>query len=90
MREILEVLDGVRITEEGLATLNTYYTFPNKSLFSQAVRYFAVCRGTELGFVELFKELTPYVPDEKKRFNTDPGQLIRTLLQGFSRVFSED
>ncbi|CAD7924415.1 unnamed protein product [Amoebophrya sp. A25] len=56
------------ITEEGLATLNTFFTFKIKLLYPQAMRYYAVCRGTQLGFVSLFREMQPYVPDERKRF----------------------
>eukprot|EP00392_Amoebophrya_sp_AT5.2_P003768 g3773.t1 len=56
------------ITEEGFATLNTFFTFKIKLLYPQAMRYYAVCRGTQLGFVALFREMAAYVPDERKRF----------------------
>jgi len=53
-------------TEEGFATLNTYQTLPSKLMFPQALRYWAVCRGAQTGFVELFKELQAYVSDTKR------------------------
>lgn len=53
-------------TEEGFATLNTYISMPCKLLYSQALRYFSVCRGAELGFVELFSEINQHVSDPKR------------------------
>jgi len=53
------------ITEEGFATINTYQTMPCKLLYPQALRYFAVCRGAELGFVELFHEILPHFSSPK-------------------------
>mmetsp|Transcript_98152 Transcript_98152/g.174727 ORF Transcript_98152/g.174727 Transcript_98152/m.174727 type:complete len:1017 (+) Transcript_98152:180-3230(+) len=53
-------------TEEGFATLNTYQTLPSKLMFPQALRYWAVCRGAQTGFVELFHELQAYVSDTKR------------------------
>lgn len=53
------------VTEEGFATLNTYQSMPCKLLFPQALRYYAVCRGATLGFVELFHELQSYVDNPK-------------------------
>jgi len=53
-------------TEEGFATLNTYQTLPGKLLFPQALRYFAVCRGAQVGFVELFQEIRNYISDTKR------------------------
>uniref|UniRef100_A0A7S4V2H1 Uncharacterized protein n=1 Tax=Alexandrium monilatum TaxID=311494 RepID=A0A7S4V2H1_9DINO len=53
-------------TEEGFATLNTYITMPCKLLYPQALRYFAVCRGAQVGFVELFHELRQHVSDPKR------------------------
>lgn len=53
------------ITEEGLATINTYQKMPCKLLYPQALRYFAVCRGAELGFVELFHEILPHFSSPK-------------------------
>jgi hypothetical protein len=53
-------------TEEGFATLNTYITMPSKLLYSQAFRYWAVCRGAQLGFVELFREIQEHVTDPKR------------------------
>ncbi|CAJ1440353.1 unnamed protein product, partial [Effrenium voratum] len=54
------------ITEEGFATLNTYLSLPCKLLYTQAVRYWAVCRGAQVGFVELFRELRQQVSDVKR------------------------
>eukprot|EP00927_Polykrikos_kofoidii_P073872 TRINITY_DN6988_c0_g2_i1.p1 TRINITY_DN6988_c0_g2~~TRINITY_DN6988_c0_g2_i1.p1 ORF type:complete len:633 (-),score=67.28 TRINITY_DN6988_c0_g2_i1:73-1935(-) len=51
------------ITEEGLATLNTCRSIPNKLLYTQALHYYAACRGANLGFVELFHDLMLYVDD---------------------------
>jgi len=53
-------------TEEGFATLNTYLSMPCKLLYPQALRYFAVCRGAQLGFVELFQELQGHVSDPRQ------------------------
>eukprot|EP00928_Gymnodinium_smaydae_P017290 TRINITY_DN16608_c1_g1_i1.p1 TRINITY_DN16608_c1_g1~~TRINITY_DN16608_c1_g1_i1.p1 ORF type:complete len:1042 (-),score=188.26 TRINITY_DN16608_c1_g1_i1:94-3219(-) len=53
-------------TEEGFATLNTYQTMPCKLLYTQALRYWAVCRGAELGFVELFHELKAHINDAQR------------------------
>jgi hypothetical protein len=50
-------------TEEGFATINTYISMPCKLLYPQALRYWAVCRGAELGFVELFQEIRQHIPD---------------------------
>eukprot|EP00920_Eleutheroschizon_duboscqi_P016695 GHVT01039535.1.p2 GENE.GHVT01039535.1~~GHVT01039535.1.p2 ORF type:complete len:284 (-),score=24.43 GHVT01039535.1:1905-2756(-) len=67
-------------TEEGLATLNSLLSVmervdgensvPVESLllWSPALRYYAVCKGAELGFVELFNELARFVPDPIRRF----------------------
>ena len=56
------------VTEEGLATLNTYLSLPRKLLYPQALRYFAVCRGSEIGFVELFHELKAHISDDVRCF----------------------
>lgn len=53
-------------TEEGFATLNTYITLPSKLMYPQAIRYWAVCRGAQTGFVELFNELRSHVSDPKR------------------------
>lgn len=53
-------------TEEGFATLNTYRTLPSKLMYPQALRYWAVCRGAQTGFVELFNELHSHVSDAKR------------------------
>lgn len=53
-------------TEEGFATINTYISLPSKLLYPQALRYWAVCRGAQIGFVELFHELRNIVKDEKR------------------------
>lgn len=53
-------------TEEGFATINTYISLPSKLLYPQALRYWAVCRGAQTGFVELFHELRNIVKDEKR------------------------
>eukprot|EP00929_Paragymnodinium_shiwhaense_P012863 TRINITY_DN120749_c0_g1_i1.p1 TRINITY_DN120749_c0_g1~~TRINITY_DN120749_c0_g1_i1.p1 ORF type:complete len:1094 (-),score=361.32 TRINITY_DN120749_c0_g1_i1:53-3334(-) len=53
-------------TEEGFATLNTYITMPSKLMAPQALRYWAVCRGAQLGFVELFHEIMGYFSDPKR------------------------
>ena len=52
-------------TEEGFATLNTYQSLPTKLLYPQALRYFAVCSGAQMGFVELFAELQKHVSSPK-------------------------
>jgi len=76
-------------TEEGFATLNTYQSHPCKLLYPQALRYMLVCRGAQLGFVELFREVQQHIGDPKrswqmccriKRGMTDtslPGALYR-------------
>eukprot|EP00747_Dinoflagellata_sp_TGD_P007720 gnl/TRDRNA2_/TRDRNA2_117354_c1_seq1.p1 gnl/TRDRNA2_/TRDRNA2_117354_c1~~gnl/TRDRNA2_/TRDRNA2_117354_c1_seq1.p1 ORF type:complete len:248 (+),score=22.59 gnl/TRDRNA2_/TRDRNA2_117354_c1_seq1:3-746(+) len=56
------------VTEEGLATLNTYLSMSCKLLFSQALRYWAVCQGARVGFCELFRLLQAYEPDKELRF----------------------
>eukprot|EP00930_Biecheleria_cincta_P058120 TRINITY_DN43972_c0_g1_i1.p1 TRINITY_DN43972_c0_g1~~TRINITY_DN43972_c0_g1_i1.p1 ORF type:complete len:985 (-),score=223.44 TRINITY_DN43972_c0_g1_i1:64-3018(-) len=53
-------------TEEGFATLNTYMTLPSKLMYPQALRYWAVCRGAQTGFVELFNELRTHISDAKR------------------------
>lgn len=55
-------------TEEGFATLNTYLSLPRKLLYPQALRYFAVCRGSEIGFVQLFRELQEHISDKTRCF----------------------
>jgi len=50
-------------TEEGFATLNTFMSMPCKLLYHQALRYFAVCRGAQVGFVELFQEIRSHIKD---------------------------
>lgn len=50
-------------TEEGLATINEYMSMPNKVLREPARQYVAACRGAQLGFVELFRELLKYSID---------------------------
>ena len=56
-------------TEEGFATLNTYQTMPSSLLYPQALRYWAVCRSAQMGFVELFHELTPHYRDPTRRWH---------------------
>jgi hypothetical protein len=53
-------------TEEGFATLNTYQSMPCRLMYPQALRYYAVCRGAQSGFVELFNELMGHISDPKK------------------------
>jgi len=53
-------------TEEGFATLNTYQTMPVKLMYTQALGYWSVCRGAQIGFVELFKEISEYVSDPNR------------------------
>lgn len=55
-------------TEEGFATLNTYLSMTCKLLYPQALRYWAVCKGAQTGFSELFQDLEAHVPDKVKRF----------------------
>lgn len=55
-------------TEEGFATINTYITMKSKLLYTQALRYWAVCRGAALGFAELFKELEVHMPEPQRRW----------------------
>eukprot|EP00929_Paragymnodinium_shiwhaense_P071481 TRINITY_DN36329_c0_g2_i1.p1 TRINITY_DN36329_c0_g2~~TRINITY_DN36329_c0_g2_i1.p1 ORF type:complete len:653 (-),score=158.92 TRINITY_DN36329_c0_g2_i1:97-2055(-) len=55
-------------TEEGLAALNSLLALDVKYLWGAAVNYFAVCMGHQMGFVELFRELEPYMSCPKKRF----------------------
>jgi len=64
-RERYKLLDPW-ITEEGFATLNTYMSMPNKLMYPQALRYWAVCRGAQVGFAELFRELQVHVNDPKR------------------------
>lgn len=54
-------------TEEGFATLNTYQSMPTKLMYPQALRYYAVCRGAQCGFVELFHELMGHTQNQPKR-----------------------
>lgn len=56
------------VTEEGFATLNTYLSMPCKLLYPQAMRYWACCRGAQIGFVELFSELRGHIPDPARRW----------------------
>jgi hypothetical protein len=53
-------------TEEGFATLNTYQSMPCRLMYPQALRYYAVCRGAQCGFVELFHELRAHTSDPKR------------------------
>lgn len=53
-------------TEEGFATLNTYQSLPAKLLYPQALNYWAVCRGAQAGFVELFRDIQTHVGDPNK------------------------
>mmetsp|Transcript_116275 Transcript_116275/g.183847 ORF Transcript_116275/g.183847 Transcript_116275/m.183847 type:complete len:880 (-) Transcript_116275:173-2812(-) len=53
-------------TEEGFATLNTYQSMPCRLMYPQALRYYAVCRGAQCGFVELFNELREHTSDPKR------------------------
>ena len=55
-------------TEEGLASLNTLVSCTSKLLCRQALAYYAVCLGAELGFVELFDALKPFREDSVERF----------------------
>ena len=55
-------------TEEGLASLNTLLSCTSKLLYQQALAYYAVCLGAELGFVELFDALKPFREDSVERF----------------------
>merc|ERR1712083_956785 len=40
-----------------------YISWPSACLFMPALSYFAVCRGTKVGFVELFHEVRTYIND---------------------------
>lgn len=53
-------------TEEGFATLNTYQSMPCRLMYPQALRYYAVCRGAQCGFVELFHELMGHTSEPKR------------------------
>jgi len=53
-------------TEEGFATLNTYQSMPCRLMYPQALRYYAVCRGAQCGFVELFQELMSHTSEPKR------------------------
>jgi hypothetical protein len=53
-------------TEEGFATLNTYQSMPCRLMYPQALSYYAVCRGAQCGFVELFNELRAHTSDPKR------------------------
>jgi len=53
-------------TEEGFATLNTYQSMPCRLMYPQALRYYAVCRGAQSGFVELFQELMSHTSEPKR------------------------
>ena len=55
-------------TEEGLATINTLVGSGEKLMWNSALNYVAACKAARLSFVELFKYLEPYTPDESKRF----------------------
>lgn len=54
------------ITEEGLATLNTYMTLPTKLMYPQAFSYFATCRAARIGFAELFHEVQAHLNDAER------------------------
>lgn len=53
-------------TEEGFATLNTYQSMPCRLMYPQALNYYAVCRGAQCGFVELFNELRAHTSNPKR------------------------
>lgn len=56
-------------TEEGLATINSLLSLNHSLLlWSPALRYYAACRASNLGFVELFHELEQFVEDPVRRF----------------------
>ena len=55
-------------TEEGLASLNTLVSCSSKLLCRQALAYYAVCLGAELGFVDLYEALRPFSEDSVARF----------------------
>merc|ERR1712187_702294 len=52
-----------------MGTLNQYISWPCKLFNTQALLYFAVCRGEEVGFVQLFHELKRYISDSRRRWN---------------------
>ncbi|MDH5533089.1 MAG: flavohemoglobin expression-modulating QEGLA motif protein [Candidatus Pacebacteria bacterium] len=50
-------------TEEGLAILHALLPLKNKIAYSSALRYLAVCKAQESGFVEVYQFLSQYIKD---------------------------
>ncbi|NCN03901.1 MAG: DUF1704 domain-containing protein [Candidatus Pacebacteria bacterium] len=56
-------------TEEGLAVLHSLLPLKNKLAHSSALRYLAVAKAQEMGFVKLYQFLNKYIKDPDRCFN---------------------
>lgn len=52
-------------TEEGLAILSQLIDEPQPRMFIAALRYYSAILASQMSFVEVFKKLKTYLPDEQ-------------------------
>nr|XP_006813054.1 PREDICTED: uncharacterized protein KIAA0895-like [Saccoglossus kowalevskii] len=55
-------------TEEGLATINTYFNANIPIFFTQALTYYTSCKATEMSFEELYDHLQHYLQHPEHRW----------------------
>jgi len=90
-------------TEEGLACINTIVNQDCKLLWRPALHYYAVCRGAQLSFADLYGDLARYIDDPARRWEQcvrvkrgfeDTAQIgaftkDQVYLEGAWRILSE-
>ena len=60
---------GLLEAEEGLAVLHDVMLQRVPSLYQASLYYYAVCRGSAIGFYSLFQELSMYLDGEEERYD---------------------
>ena len=55
-------------TEEGLAVIHFFLNLEKKHLWQQALYYYAICRGEQLSFSNLFHDLEKYIDNKERRW----------------------
>lgn len=55
-------------TEEGLASLHSHVSTPNKLMWLRAVHYYAAYQASKMSFAQLNQDLKKYIDDKERRF----------------------
>lgn len=77
------------ITEEGLATLNTYIHAPDKLMCHAAIHYYAAVMASRMNFSQLFQSLFPWIGDEERTW-TECLRVKRGISGNRKGAFTKD